>query len=432
MTSNTKISLLKNFKKDYFNYLISIILPAFISSLSIPVFKNILGAENYGRFSIWFNAILIVTAVLSGWIAQSIIRFFPASNNKYSFSRKAIILSLKTQILFFLPVFLLALYISQNFLLALLSAFISVTISLQFTILPIIQSGFLSKKIISSEIIRVSTYVGGAILLLKLSNLSYLNSLFIAILTSYLFSLVFLLIKAFQFLKTNDVNEQNSDKILTFKKFFKYGGPLSLWFLFVYLTSYIDKIFMLKYLGGETQGNYQALFDLLYRGLTIMMSPIVTSLFPILTAAYESSNSKDIRKFLKKIISYELVAFFGITVSYWLFGSQLLFLILKIPDTFTFKLMGFLIICGTFIWQLAVLAQKRFELKLKSFFLFISVGFALLIQFLFYLFFKNADTPLIYPLGFVLSGFIYLVIISFSELRSFSSSLFSKPNHKIN
>ncbi len=432
MTPNTKISLLKNFKKDYFNYLISIILPAFISSLSIPVFKNILGAENYGRFSIWFNAILIVTAVLSGWVAQSIIRFFPASNNKYSFSRKAFRLSLKTQIIFFLPVFLLALYISQNFLLALLSAFISVTISLQFTILPIIQSGFLSKKIISSEIIRVSTYVGGAILLLKLSNLSYLNSLFIAILTSYLFSLIFLLIKAFQFLKINDVNEQNPDKILTFKKFFKYGGPLSLWFLFVYLTSYIDKIFMLKYLGGETQGNYQALFDLLYRGLTIMMSPIVTSLFPILTAAYESSNRKDIRKFLKKIISYELIAFFGVSILYWLFGSQLLFRILKIPDTFTFKLMGFLIICGTFIWQLAVLVQKRFELKLNSFFLFITIGFALVTQFLFYILFRNVDTPLIYPLGFVLSGCIYLLMISFSELRSFSKKLFSNPNLKIN
>ncbi|MDE3185316.1 MAG: oligosaccharide flippase family protein [Bacteroidota bacterium] len=422
------MDLFSKFKKDYFNYLISIILPSFISALSIPVFKNLLGAKGYGKFSIWFNAILIATAILSGWIAQSIIRFFPASTNKRSFSRQAIILSLKTQGIFFVPVFIVAFYVGHDLLLALLTSLVLFATSLQFTILPIIQSSFLSRKIILSEIIRVTTYVGGAVLLLKFSGLSYLYSLFIAVFSSYLFSLFFLIKKALQFFKEEDFELNTTlEKILLFKKFFKYGAPLSLWFLFSYLISYADKLFMFKYEGAEAQGNYQAIFDLLFRGITLIISPVVTSLFPILTSAYERGNKTEIRKFIKKIIIFEISGFTVASILYWWFGADLLRLILKTPNTETFRLMGFIVICGTFIWQLAILAQKRFELKLNSFFLLAMVVIAFTIQLIFYFLFKSNNNILVYPAGFLLSAFVYLLLISFSELISFSRSFSRKP-----
>ncbi|MEO6812695.1 MAG: oligosaccharide flippase family protein [Ginsengibacter sp.] len=418
------MELFSKFKKDYLNYFISIILPALLSGLSIPVFKNLLGAKGYGKFSIWFNAILIVTAILSGWIAQSIIRFFPSSSNKQAFSRNAIILSLKTQSIFFIPVFIIAYYLGHDHFLAILSSFVLVTISLQFSIIAIIQSSFLSKKVITSETIRIFTYVGGAILLLKFSGFSYLYSLFIAVIASYLFSLLFLLKKAIQFFEQQNV-EQNEKTANTplFKKFFKYGSSLSLWFLFSYLISYVDKLFMLKYAGAEAQGNYQAIFDLLFKGITIIISPAITSLFPILTSAYEKGNRSEIRKFIKKIIIYEISGFTVATILYWWFGADLLLLLLKTPNTFTFKMMGFIVICGTFVWQLAILVQKRFELKLKSFFLLTMVAIAFFSQLTFYLIFRNYNNVLLYPAGFLLSAFVYLLLISFSELIAFSKSV---------
>ncbi|MEO8820010.1 MAG: oligosaccharide flippase family protein [Ginsengibacter sp.] len=418
------MELFSKFKKDYLNYLISIILPALLSGLSIPVFKNLLGAKGYGKFSIWFNAILIITAILSGWIAQSIIRFFPSSADKHSFSRQAIMLSFKTQAIFFFPVFFIAYYLGHDLFLALLTPLVLLTISLQFTILAIIQSSFLSKKVIASETIRVFTYVGGAVLLLKFSGLSYLYSLFIAVIASYLFSLLFLLKKAQQFFKQESVEKNEKPKnIHLFKTFFKYGSPLSVWFLFSYLISYVDKLFMFKYVGAEAQGNYQAIFDLLFKGITIIISPVVTSLFPILTSAYEKGNRTEIRKFLKKIIIYEISGFTVSTILYWWFGADLLLSLLKTPNTITFKLMGFIVICGTFIWQLAILAQKRFELKFKSFFLLAMVAIAFFSQVLFYLLFKSSHNVQLYPTGFLLSAFVYLLLISFSELVAFSKSV---------
>ncbi len=423
------MELLTKFKKDYFNYLISIILPALISGLSIPVFKKLLGAEGYGRFSIWFNSILIITAILTGWITQSIIRFFPASSNKHLFSTKALILSLKTQSIFFVPVFFVAWFIGHDLILAILCPLVLLATSIQFTILPIIQSSFLSKKIIFSETIRIVSYVGIAILLLNLLGIEYLVSLFIAVFVSYLISLFYLIKQAQQFFKQQEnIKNHQKETFQLFKSFFKYGAPMSLWFVFSYLLSYVDKLFMLHYFGGETQGNYQAIFDLLYRGITLIISPMVTSLFPILTAAYIKGDKTEIRIFLKKIIMYELSGFLLASIFYWWFGAKLLIYILKIPDTFIYKMMGFIVICGAFIFQLAILAQKRYELNLKSRKLLVTVIVAFFFQIIFYVIFRNINNPLLYPIGFLLATIIYLSLLSASELNSFWKRISKKAN----
>jgi O-antigen/teichoic acid export membrane protein len=245
--------------------------------------------------------------------------------------------------------------------------------------------------------------------------------------------LIYLVIQAKKFFKPkNSVKNDNTKKhAYLFKSFFNYGAPLSLWLVFAYLLSYIDKLFMFKYIGAEVQGNYQAIFDLLFRGIALIISPIVTSLFPILTSAYVRGDNKEIRKLMKKIINYELSGFLAAIILYWLFGYRLLFFILKIPDTFNFRLMGFIVICGAFIWQIAILAQKRFELKQKTFFLLRMVFIAFLTQLLFYIIFKNYNNPLVYPLGFLLSAFVYLVLISTSELLTVSKSLKQKSKYSI-
>lgn len=414
------MTLFSKFKKDYLNYLISIILPALISGLSIPIFKHLLGAKGYGEFSIWFNGLLIVTAVLTGWIAQSIIRYYPASADKEVFSRNALTLSFKTQLIFFIPAFFIVLYIKGDVFFSSLFALTLFVTSIQFTILPIIQSSFLSKKIIFSETIRTVSYVGFAVMLLLFMWLPYLYSLFISVAVSYLFTVVYLIKQASKFFRNQrKTSKHGNGKTFVFKDFFKYGAPLSFWFVFAYLLSYIDKLFMNQYSGAEAQGNYQAIFDLLSRSLTLLITPVVTSLFPILTTAYESKDRPQIRQFLRKIIGYELIGFLIVSICYWWFGTDLLILILKVPDTFSFKLMGFIVICGTFVWQLAILAQKRFELREKSKFLLAMVIVAFIVQIVFYLLFKDSQNQLIYPLGFLLSATVYLTLVSMSEILLF-------------
>ena len=85
---------------------------------------------------------------------------------------------------------------------------------------------FFVKKIILSELIRVLNYVSCAILLLKLSDLSYLYSLFISVIASYIFSLLYLIKQARNFFRGEkySVPETIGQKKL-FKSFFSYGAP---------------------------------------------------------------------------------------------------------------------------------------------------------------------------------------------------------------
>jgi O-antigen/teichoic acid export membrane protein len=186
---------------------------------------------------------------------------------------------------------------------------------------------------------------------------------------------------------------------------------------------------MNKYLGAEIQGNYQAIFDLLSKSITLIISPILTSLYPILTSAYEKGDNFKIRKLLKKVITYEAVSFLIVSILYWWFGADLLFFVLKIPKTDTFKLMGIIVIAGTFIWQIAILIQKRFELKLKSLFLLAMVVIAFSAQIICYLLFSKNNNQLLYPLGFLLSAIIYLFLISFTDVMAYAKSL--KSNKKL-
>lgn len=417
------MDLFIKFRKDYFNYLISVILPALIAGVSIPVLKHLLGASGYGFFSIWLNAILIGTAISTGWITQSIMLFYPLSKNKALFSKGAFTLSMHTQMIFFLPAMLVIWYFSNDIMFAFLCSMVLLVTSIQFCILPIIQSGFLSKKIIFSETIRILSYVGFAILLITITDLSYLYALFIAVLISYSASICYLFFHVQKIFKNQPVHsdeEINPEKIK--RRFIKYGAPLSLWFVFAYLFSYVDKLFMLHEFGGEVQGNYQAIFDLISKSLILIISPIATSIFPILTSAHASGNKSEIKLIVKKLIFYEFGGLLIVGSMYWLFGAGLLFYILKIKPSFQNEWIGFIIICGTFIWQIAILAQKRLELKLKSLQMLSMVAIAFAAQIIFYLTFKRMHSQIIYPLGFLLSAFVYLILLSVSVIKPFFNS----------
>ncbi len=419
------MDLLSRFKKDYLNYLISIILPAFIGGISVPVFKHLLGAEGYGNFAIYYNAALIGTAITTGWITQSIYRFYPSITNKNLFVKLSIALSKRTQLFFFLPVILFVWYFKSDMLLGILVCVAIFMNAMQFAFIAIAQSSFLSKKTIYSETIRAVSYIVIALILLLLTPPNYLYVLFIANIISYALSVYYLRSQTRVFFIQNKSQDTQG---LTFKRlarqFFKYGAPLSMWVVFAYLLPYIDKVLILHNLGAQVQGNYQALFDLLFRGLTVLISPVLISLLPLLTQAYEKEKISEIRQLLKKIILFELGGFLVSSILYWWFGAKLVFIILKIPDTISYRLMGFVIILGTFIWQIAMVVHQRYVLKMKSLYLLCMIAAAFCSQLIFYWFVRKSVDPLIYPLGYLIAATMYLFFISVSQLPKLLKSLF--------
>jgi len=422
------MDLFSRFKKDYINYLVSIIIPVIITAASIPLFKHILGSSGYGNFSLTFNSVLLCTGILSGWIWPSILRYFPASLHKKSFVHKSMLLSCITQSIFFLPVLLVTWYIENDFLLALFFSLTLFITSLQFSVLALSQSVFLSKKTIYAEVIRTGSYISCSLLLLKFSAIGYMYALFTAVIISYTLSFTYLYVQINQQLVKKYQKENGTEENLKelFRRFMHYGGPLSLWFVFGSAISLVDKYFMLKRVGGEAQGNYQAMFDFLSKSITFFISPVVTSLFPLLTAAFEKGERKEIRKILLQIILFEFAGLLAAGIAYWWFGANWLFALVHTPDTFDYKLTGLIIIVATFIWQIAMMVQKKYELQLRSRHILYMLMTAFLVQILFYFFFRQSSSQLLYPLGYLLSTVVYLLLISFSDIVILIRGFFHK------
>jgi O-antigen/teichoic acid export membrane protein len=414
------MDLISRFKKDYLNYLVSTIIPVIINAGSIPLFKHLLGAEGYGKFSITFNAVLLCTAILSGWIWQSIIRYFNTSINKKIFARQSILLSCITQAIFILPVFCLVWYINGDVLIATFFAITLFITSLQFSLLAISQSVFLSKKSIYFELIRSVTYLSSALILLKYSGINFMYTLFTALIISYTLSFSYLYRQTNIKLLVESNDESGSEDLKSlFSRFIIYGWPLSLWFVFSFLISVVDKYFMLKNISAQAQGNYQAMFDFLSKSITVLITPVIISLFPLLTTAYQKGENKEIRKLLKTILGFEFAGLVIAIISYWTFGANILFSLIKTPNTPAYKLMGVFIITGTFIWQMAIVIQKRYELEFKNNFLLAMVAIAFMSQLMLYLLLGNTKNPLLYPIGFMLSSVLYLCMVSFSTIKNY-------------
>lgn len=411
------MSIIKRFQKDYLNYLVSILMPAFISGITVPLLKNLLGSENYGYFSIYYNGVLICTAIATGWITQSIFRFYSSSGNKILFSKLAVSISVKFQLLLILPAMFFLWYFENDFLLAVLMCFTIFVNSIQFSYLAIAQSGFLSKKTIYSETIRSVSYIVVAVMFLLMTTKSYLYELFIAIIVSYSLSVLYLRYQTRHFFsRKNETDNSNINSKQLRKRFVKYGLPLSLWIFFSFLFPYIDKLLILRNLGAKTQGNYQAIFDLLYRGLNLLISPVVISLVPLLVHAYEKNEIAEIKQLSKRIVLLEIAAFIIASALYWWFGYIFLFKILTVPDSRTYRLMGYIVLTATFVWQIAIVGHQKFILQFRSFFLLTLVIVAFLSQLLFYWFNANSKNPIIYPLGYLIATSVYLLLLSISHL----------------
>lgn len=412
------MDLLFRFKKDYFNYLISIIIPALINAVSIPLFKRMLGAEGYGNFSITFNSLLLFAALLSSWIMQSIIRYSPTVQDRRSFVKKSLLLSFITQALFFLPVVFLVYSFKGDWLLAIFFGASLIIVSVQYAILSVSQSFFLSGKNIFSEFIRSVSYISVGLLLLTATGFNYIYSLFAGIFVSFFLSAVYLFVQTRKVLAVQKTTVADSAPLKQmFKSFLFYGGPISFFFVVNYLITLIDKYFILHALGTNELGNYQAMFDFLSKSIMLLSSPVVISLFPLITVAHQSKKDGEIKKLLIRIIAIELVILIAALILYWLFGAAILSALIKVPDTLEYKVMGMLVIAGAFLWQMALVVHKAHELNFRSWFLLGMITIAFLGQLLIYLIFYKTSGKLLYPAGYVASAIIYLALVSVKQIK---------------
>jgi O-antigen/teichoic acid export membrane protein len=133
-----------------------------------------------------------------------------------------------------------------------------------------------------------------------------------------------------------------------------------------------DRYIIDYYLTDKELGTYSAIYDLLYKGVSLLYAPILVAGYPIMSQKYNSGNKKEAFQFLKKLILFEVLIFIVIVVTAFFLRGFFLEKIVGIIITDQELELILPIIFGAFIWQLAVLVHKplEFELRTKTMLLF--------------------------------------------------------------
>jgi O-antigen/teichoic acid export membrane protein len=370
------------FVKNFLIYFFGLAISGLISFMTIPLIVRNFGIEKYGIFSLVQNVILVLISFGGGWLNQCILRF-----NNFSSSFKVMIFQL--YLIIFIPLslvcFILLKFLGNSILLCLIGVITMFLGSVSALSITFYQSKFNARKSFYFDFVRIVTFVLMILFfyyLFKKTNSTTL--LIISFFASYLVSFLFLLKIDFRFLIISVkifFNRLNFNYVrLVFKEHIhlvNYGWPLAFWFTVSSLLNVSDRYIIGYYLNATELGTYSAIYDLLYKGITLLYSPILVAGYPIMANKYNQGNKKSAFQFLKKLILFEVIIFMVIVIIAFFLKSFFIETIVGIPISSQSLKLIMPLICGAFVWQLAMLMHKplEFELKTKTMLIFVVIAF---------------------------------------------------------
>nr|WP_315149752.1 oligosaccharide flippase family protein [uncultured Flavobacterium sp.] len=380
------------FINNFSIYFLGLVSSGLISFVTIPFIVNYYGVEGYGSFSLVQNVILVLISFGGGWLNQCVLRF-----NDYSTHFKFTIFQL--YYITFLPLCLfcfgilallhVGLFIST---IGTISMFLGSLVALA---IVFYQSKFNARKSFYFDFVRIFIFVVMVLFFhFTLSETPSLLRLVLSFFISYLVSFIFLLRIDFKFFKISVylfIKKLDRDYFtVLFKQhsyLFHYGWPLALWFTISSVLNVSDRYIIDFYLTDKDLGTYSAIYDLLYKGTSLLYAPILVAGFPIMAQKYNSGNKKEALQFLKKLIVFETVIFLVMVIIAYFLRVFFIEKIVGIVATQESVDLILPILFGAFIWQLAMLVHKplEFELKTKTmlFFSFIALVINVVLNFLF-------------------------------------------------
>ena len=415
MMNNNKSYLYQLFR-DTIYYSISKIIPGLAGLISVVLFFRLIGAEEYGKYSIVFSFTNLIASFSFGWLNQSILRY----RSIYSSSKK--ILS---------P-------ISLGFIIGIISAIIFVIITsafgfpvifskkhiiflaLSIGIFNIIKSTFQSDEL-PNKVILITSYqsilmIIFSIIILKLYDNSA-ESLILGISLGYLMPIL----PYSNFFSINVITEKNIKKI---KPFFNYGVPLSIWLGISLSLNLLDRYFIEYYYGSFLMGSYAGLSEFIIRIFSILIFPITLAVHPILMNKW--NKNKNIHEFFIKLFKasmIQIIICLIMLIPLSFFNDEFFYLIqIMIPEVDTsMKEIMIPIFIGGFLWQLALVLHKPLEIEERTLIMVFCIMFSLVTNLIGNIFFlpKFGILATAYTMIFSASIYILSSILFSNSFRNF-------------
>ena len=418
MINNNK-SYLNQLLRDALYYSISKIIPGLTGLISVILFFRLIGAEEYGKYSIIFSFTNLIATFSFGWLNQSILRYRLTYNSSvkilspilmgFIFGIISVTLFVITTSIFEFPI----IFSNKSVI------FLAISIGIFNIVKSTFQSEELPNKVILITSFQSILMIICSIILIKLYN-NDAKSLILGISFGYLIPIL----PYTKLFTSNVITKKNIKRI---KPFFNYGAPLSLWLGISLSLNFLDRYFIEYYFGTSLMGSYAGFSEFIIRIFSIVIFPITLAVHPILMNKWnKNKNISDSLSALFQASLLQVLICIFMLIPLLIFKDFIFSFIQAIIPQLDNSMKGIMIpiFLGGFLWQLALVLHKPLEIEERTLSMVGCIMVSLVINIIGNLFFLPIFGIIATAYTMIISAFTYII---FSILLSKTFiSIFSK------
>ena len=354
--------------KETFLYAVSKTVPGFAGLASVILFMRIIGAEQYGQYSFLLSQWYLIVAIGFGWLNQAQLRYYSKDNTFDDYKAGQIRAFAYSGLISVIVFSVLSILQPRSIQLWGISIISIISIGGFNYIKTFFQAKLEPKKVIwltlGQSILALSIPLGLYFLFQK-NSFSILMGVGISFL---LMTIIFGLKKKVMKHFITDVSKPTKTGKIRVKKWFFYGGPLSIWFAAGLAFPFLDRFFINLYLPGETLGVYAGIQELLTRIFSITIFPLTLALHPRIMNLWNDSKIREAIQTIRWGIGVMLGLAIVLCIVIWLFDTIIFnILTMAIPQINSqYKSLLLPLLSAGFLWQFSFLTHKMLELKEKT------------------------------------------------------------------
>ena len=357
--------------KDSLKYYVTKIIPGVIGLLAVIIFIRMIGAEEYGKYSVQLSFLMASSAFTVGWLNQSTLRYYSKYQNDQQLPQIFFIGLVFSLLLGSLILVIGSLVTVHNQKFPLTSIGLALFLALCFFqfLSAVLRSQLRPNVVII--LTGLQSILGLVLPLLLLWVLSPNHKyLLLGLAGSYIaLPLVFLALKIDRFkIFWPIAHDSRHHYKLILSKFFRYGFPLSLWFGISLSLPFLDRFFIEYFYSFEVTGIYASFTDLVIRIFSILVFPLTLAAHPRIMSAWNNNNQSAAFTIWRKALQYQLGIFIILMAIVTMFTDQIFSLLMVVlPElniSYSYLLIPILI--GGFLWQFALLCHKPLEMDQRT------------------------------------------------------------------
>ena len=357
--------------KDSFKYSVTKIIPGVMGLLAVIVFIRMIGAEEYGKYSVQLSFLMAYSAFTVGWLNQSTLRYYSKYQNDQQLPQIFFIGLVFSLLLGSLILVIGSLVTVHNQKFPLTSIGLALFLALCFFqfLSAVLRSQLRPNVVII--VTALQSILGLVLPLLLLWVLSPNHKyLLLGLAGSYIaLPLVFLALNIDRFkIFWPIAHDSRHHYKLILSEFFRYGFPLSLWFGISLSLPFLDRFFIEYFYSFEVTGIYASFTDLVIRIFSILVFPLTLAAHPRIMSAWNNNNQSAAFTIWRKALQYQLGIFIILMAIVIIFTDQIFSLLMvALPElniSYSYLLIPILI--GGFLWQFALLCHKPLEMDQRT------------------------------------------------------------------